>query len=63
MAAIRAQRDGLLLECDWTQVGDAPLTNEKKEEWRTYRQALRDLPQSYSNPEEVVFPIPVDYLG
>jgi hypothetical protein len=32
-----------LAECDWTQVADVPLSEEKKEEWRTYRQQLRDL--------------------
>jgi hypothetical protein len=25
---------------------DSPLTEEKKQEWQTYRQALRDLPQT-----------------
>ena len=36
-------RDGLLLESDWTQFAeDNPLSDEKKTEWATYRQALRD---------------------
>ena len=39
---IREKRNKLLAESDWTQVGDAVLEN--KEEWKTYRQALRDLP-------------------
>jgi hypothetical protein len=33
----------LLSECDWTQLDDAPLTNEQKLAWRTYRQKLRDI--------------------
>jgi hypothetical protein len=53
---IRAQRTYLLSECDWTQVADSPLTNAKKTEWATYRQALRDLPASTDDP--IVFPTP-----
>ena len=34
----------LLLYSDWTQSVDAPLSDEKKAEWRVYRQALRDFP-------------------
>ena len=40
---IRAVRNQLLYACDWTQLPDAPLTAEKKAEWTTYRQALRDI--------------------
>lgn len=42
----RIIRNLMLEACDWTQSIDAPLTDAKKEEWRTYRQALRDLPAS-----------------
>ena len=41
---VRNQRTGLIQQSDWTQTVDAPLTAEKKAEWATYRQALRDLP-------------------
>tara|TARA_R110000868_G_C10898096_1_gene764122 strand:+ start:793 stop:1161 length:369 start_codon:yes stop_codon:yes gene_type:complete len=41
---LRNQRNGLLTESDWTQFNDSPLTDAKKAEWATYRQALRDLP-------------------
>ena len=43
---IRNERDGLLRESDWTQVTDSPLSDSKKAEWATYRQALRDLPST-----------------
>ncbi len=46
----RNRRNLLLMESDWTQGADSPLTDAKKAEWATYRQALRDLPTSYSNP-------------
>lgn len=53
---IRAPRDFLLAGSDWTQLADAPLAQEQKNAWATYRQALRDLPSSFSTPEEVVWP-------
>ena len=37
-------RNDLLFRCDWTQNSDSPLTEDKKKEWQTYRQALRDMP-------------------
>jgi len=42
----RKTRNGLLSECDWTQGADSPLSDAKKTEWATYRQALRDFDYS-----------------
>lgn len=55
---IRATRDLLLVQSDWTQMSDSPLADIKKNEWKVYRQALRDLPhgldvQSFS---QVIWP-------
>ena len=55
---VRSRRNATLGNCDWTQLGDAPLTDEQKAEWVTYRQDLRDLPASYSRVSEVVWPTP-----
>ena len=52
----RSVRDGKLRDCDWTQMTDSPLTDEKKTEWATYRQELRDLPGSFTKVSEVVWP-------
>ena len=39
----RSQRNAFLSDSDWTQYAeDNPLSDEKKAEWATYRQALRD---------------------
>ena len=57
---IRNQRLYMLQSCDWTVAVDSPLTDAKKTEWATYRQALRDLPSQHSdndNINDVVFPI------
>jgi hypothetical protein len=53
---IRRKRSGLLFQSDWTQLADAPLTQEQKNAWAVYRQALRDVPSSAATPEEVVWP-------
>jgi len=56
---VRRDRDLLLAGCDWTQNSDSPLTTEKKAEWATYRQALRDVPANNSSKtsfDNVVFP-------
>ena len=56
MNHIRGQRDGQLRGSDWTQLGDAALAGHTAGEWATYRQALRDVPQTYSRVSEVVWP-------
>ena len=56
-AQIRTKRDALMTATDWTQLSDSPLSAEKKAEFTEYRQALRDLPQSTSNPDQVVWPL------
>ena len=48
---VRQVKNTLLLRSDWTQVPDSPLSDSKKAEWATYRQALRDLMSSYTDSE------------
>lgn len=56
---VRSIRNTLLAQSDWTQLPDSPLTDAKRAEWATYRQALRDILQTYSeNLLEVEFPDP-----
>ena len=52
----KGQRDSLLYSSDWTQLADSPLSSTKKAEWVTYRQALRDLPASTSDYDNVTWP-------
>ena len=51
--AVRAERNRLLAESDWTQVADAPVNATA---WAVYRQALRDVPQDFASPDDVVWP-------
>ena len=44
---VRADRDQLLKDSDWTQLSAGnPLSSSKKSAWKTYRQKLRDLPST-----------------
>lgn len=54
---IRRMRGALLTASDWTQLPDADLDAQKKAEWTVYRQFLRDIPESFANPNEVIWPL------
>lgn len=53
MAALRAKRNQLLAETDYLALSDATLS----EDMRTYRQALRDLPDNTSDPANPTWPV------
>jgi len=54
----RNKRNHLMKESDWiVSVSDSPFTPEKIEEWKVYRQALRDLPSNTTDPENPVWPV------
>jgi hypothetical protein len=55
-AIARLWRNALLSESDWSQVSDNSLTEIQREQWRQYRQELRDITDSVSNPKNIVFP-------
>lgn len=42
---------------DWTQLADVPLSAEKKAEWATYRQALRDITEQAGFPDNIQWPV------
>lgn len=54
--SVRAQRDQLLVQSDWTQMPDVQLPN--KTEWAAYRQALRDITDQPGYPFSAVWPTP-----
>jgi hypothetical protein len=58
LQTFRALRNSKLVVCDWTQARDSPLTIEKQDEWAAYRQALRDLPSTVTDPTNVTWPAP-----
>tara|TARA_R110002072_G_scaffold151470_1_gene300782 strand:- start:13429 stop:13683 length:255 start_codon:yes stop_codon:yes gene_type:complete len=55
---VRAERDSLLADSDYAVLPDSPAQramDTRVAVW-AYRQALRDIPQVYEDPSEVVFP-------
>lgn len=50
---IRTERNLLLAQSDWTQLGDAGVD---KAAWAAYRQALRDITDQAGFPHEVDWP-------
>jgi hypothetical protein len=51
-ADIRSERDGLLAATDWWAVSDRAMSASET----AYRQALRDVPQNFASPADVVWP-------
>lgn len=54
--AARAQRDKLLTATDWAVLPDSPLDESSKTSLKTYRQALRDVPQQEGFPNNISWP-------
>jgi len=52
---IRKERNQLLKDSDYIMLKDYP-TTVSEQEWTTYRQSLRDIPQTFSNPDDVTYP-------
>lgn len=55
---VRTKRNQLLTESDVYVLPDrwAAMTLEQQQAWTDYRQALRDIPQTFSDPSDVVWP-------
>lgn len=56
----RAERNFRLEKSDWSMLQDAPISEQKKEEWSNYRQQLRDLPskiETISSMRDINWPI------
>ena len=59
-ANLRSERNELLMRSDWTQLPNSGLSEAKVTEWETYRQALRDLPETMTEGLEYTLPeVPV----
>lgn len=57
---VRAERNRLLQESDWTDTASAParLGEEVYQAWQDYRQALRDVTSQPGFPFDVAWPAP-----
>ena len=50
------RRNNLLNDSDYLLMTDYPISDEKKQEIKVYRQALRDIPQQDGFPDNIVWP-------
>ena len=53
---VRLERNKLLSDTDHLIQSDYPISDEKKQEVKVYRQALRDIPQQDGFPDNIVWP-------
>lgn len=53
---VRGIRDNLLSRSDRYMIPDFPITEETREQWRQYRQVLRDIPSQPGFPDSVIWP-------
>jgi hypothetical protein len=53
---IRGRRNALIAASDWVVIRAAEKQEPIPAAWATYRQALRDIPQSCATPGDVVWP-------
>ena len=52
-------RNFLLMDSDWTQLGDAPCSDEEKARWVAYRKKLRDIPKDHAKMSANSVPFPM----
>ena len=52
---VRTQRNGLLIETDWVITKASETGVAVSDDWKNYRQALRDVP-SQSDPDNITWP-------
>lgn len=51
-AEVRAERNALIAKSDWMALFDVTMPDE----WRTYRQDLRDVPEQVGFPDDITWP-------
>lgn len=59
--SVRAMRDRLLSGSDWSQALDSSISDDCRQAWAEYRQALRDIPLQPGFPTKVVWPVPPNF--
>ena len=54
---LRHRRNKLLVDCDWVVIRSTSTDTPVPDEWKTYMQALRDLPSNTEDPANPVWPV------
>jgi hypothetical protein len=56
LETLRKQRNEKLGQSDFSMLPDHRVSQENEEEWKVYRQSLRDIPSTTENPENPIWP-------
>jgi hypothetical protein len=54
--ALRRRRNAVLANCDWVVIRATSTDTPVPDEWKTYMQALRDIPSNTEDPANPVWP-------
>ena len=57
LARAREDRDFRLMQSDWTQLSDVTLSSDQINQWKDYRQQLRDITLQIDFPNNIVWPV------
>lgn len=63
LQSLREERNFRLSKCDWTQAADCQLSGNVQAQWRAYRQALRNIPETDADAktlDQIGWPTPPD---
>ena len=52
----RKRRTSILNATDWTVLPDSPFTCDTLVAWKTFRQAVRDIPNQAGFPDNITWP-------
>lgn len=63
LEAIIKYRNQLIINSNWTQNIDTPLTTTDKLAWQTYREDLQVIEFTNSDPELIIFPDPPIFIN
>lgn len=55
---LRQERNKRLADADWVVIRATSTDTSVPEEWKTYMQALRDIPANTEDPENPTWPVP-----
>lgn len=55
--SVRVDQKYKLEDCDWTVLPDVPMEESLRDEWKVYRQELRDI-TTQSDPFNITWPTP-----
>ena len=61
-STIRGQRDSLLAQTDYTDLPNTPITTECRNNFISYRQALRDITTTQTDPYNIIWPTIPEYV-